>query len=122
MTAPKPLVPAELRELLTLMRDIAEPLPLPALGPDGLSAAGAWDRRRELEISRDSLVRSRLGSLVSQLAIDDDYPSVAAECLASYCQHSSEAIRQQIAEPLGYDPRLEPDGARTTSKDMEAGQ
>ncbi len=90
------LVPPELRELLTLLRDLAQPLPMPVQG-------GNWETRHDREIWRDSLLRTRIDGLVDQLSVGDRYPSVAAECLATYCQRSAEAIRAELARPLGYE-------------------
>jgi hypothetical protein len=91
------LVPPELRELLTLLDDLAQPLPMPVRG------SGGWDARHDREIWRTCMLRTRIDGLVDQLSIGDRYPSVAAECLASYCQRSAEAIRAELAKPLGYE-------------------
>jgi hypothetical protein len=107
VTARKPLVPAELPELLTLMRDLSEPLPVPARGPDGTPAGGAWQARREREIHRDALLGTRLHGLVDQIEVCDQYPSVAAGELARYCERASETIREELARPLGYEPDKE---------------
>ncbi len=92
------LVTPELRELLTLLNDLAQPLPMPVQG-------GNWEARRDREIWRTSMLRTRIDGLVDQLSVGDRYPSVAAECLASYCQRSAEAIRAELAKPLGYEAR-----------------
>jgi hypothetical protein len=99
------LVPPELRELLTLLSDLAQPLPCPVQG------SGGWDARHDREIWHTCMLRTRIDGLVDQLRVGDQYPSVAAECLASYCQRSAAAIRAELAKPLGYDadePKGEP--------------
>ncbi len=99
-------VPPELRELLTLMRDLAQPLPMPEKGTHG------WDARHDREISRHSMLSVRLDSLIDQMEIGDQYPSVAAECLSWYCTRTTEAIRRELAKPLGYEaekPQNEPE-------------
>jgi hypothetical protein len=102
VTARKPLVPPELRELLTLLADLAELLPMPANGQEG-----AWDRRSDLGIRRQSLLTVRLGALVDTFAVCDQYPSVAAESLAVECARGIKRIRECLAEPLGYEPEAQ---------------
>jgi hypothetical protein len=96
VTGRKPIVPAELRQLLALMRDLSEPLPSPARGPDGMSADGAWRPRRIRELCRDSVLRTRLYSLVAQLEIGNKYPLAGADCLAEFCQAASCAIWERF--------------------------
>jgi hypothetical protein len=112
VTARKPLVPAELRELLGLMRDLTERLPTPAKDSDGLAAAGEWDQRRDLADTRKVRLAVVLEELVGQLEMADEYPSVGGEYLARYCQRAADRLRGYLAEPLGYEP----------APDREAGQ
>jgi hypothetical protein len=87
-------VPTELRELLALLAELAEPLP-PA-------ADGNWERRRQQEGRRDSKLRVVLGFLNTTLAALDEYPTVAEAALARDCQRWAEEVRERLAEPLGY--------------------
>jgi len=93
------LVPPGLRTLLGLLAELAEFLPLPA--------DGNWDRRRDVERSRASLLTSRLRMLDDQLAVCELYPDVGEQELAAYCQRSAQVIRAELAEPLGYQARTE---------------
>lgn len=113
MTARKPLVPEELRELLTLMRDLSESLPIPAT-----SADGAWDARRKRGNRRASVLCTRLHTLAVELEMADKYPSVAAAGLTRYCERTSADIREELARPLGYEPWTE----KETDTEKEAGQ
>ena len=99
-------VPAELRELLGLLAELAEPLPS--------AADGNWGRRREVQDRRDSKLRVTLGFLSTTLAALDKYPTVAEAALARDCCRWSEQVRERLAEPLGYEPQAEPaeDGAK----------
>lgn len=99
MSARRALVPPELRELLDLLGELAEPLPDAKAG-----SADGWTRRRDLEDSRSVLLRVKVSSLADQLRICDKYPGVAAETLASHCRIAAEAVREHLAKPLGYEP------------------
>jgi hypothetical protein len=101
VTARKPLVPPDLRELIGLMRDLSEVLPIPAGGVD--SAREAW-QARERRSSRASLLRAHLHSAAVQLELGPQYPHVEADMLTRDCQRSIAAIRQELAKPLGYEP------------------
>ena len=94
-------VPAELRELLEVLADLTEPLPR--------AADGNWNRRREAEGRRESMLRVTIGSLVSTLRIHDQFPGVAGKLLAQDCKRWTEVARERLAEPLGYEPEPEPD-------------
>ena len=97
-------VPAGLRELLEVLAELAEILPVPA--------DHNWDRRGDLEIRRHSMLSSRLEMLVDQIKSGDEYPGVAADLLTSYCQRSVKAVRAELAKPLGYEPEPGQDGAK----------
>jgi hypothetical protein len=87
-------VPPELRELLGLLAALSEMLPHPA--------DHNWDRRREVENERHSLLASRLSMLDDQLATCALYPNVAGDLLSGFCQRSIKVIRAKLVEPLGY--------------------
>jgi hypothetical protein len=102
VTARKPLVPPDLRELIGLMRDLSVALPIPAGGVD--SAREAWQAREERRSSRASVLRAYLHSVAVQLELGPQYPHVEADMLTRDCQRSIAAIRQELAKPLGYEP------------------
>jgi hypothetical protein len=91
----------QLRELLGLLGQLAEPLPYPA-------SVGDYPRRRELEDRRHVLLQAKAVSLADQLSVCDRYPAVAAECLARYCETAAEAVRRQLAVSLDYEPEAGP--------------
>jgi hypothetical protein len=94
----KPIVPPELREVLTLMHELTESLPMPEKGANG------WDARHDREIWRQATLKAHLGTLVSQLESCEKYPSVAEQGLLNCCQQSVKTIREELAKPLGYEP------------------
>ena len=103
MTArkPAPLVPPEMRELLGLLGELAQQLPMPA--------DRNWDRRDDVRVHRLITLDIRIASLLDQLRICDLYPSIDAKLLADHCRQSAKAIRAILAEPLGYEPKPEPE-------------
>ena len=98
-------VPTELRELLGLLAELAH-TPRPADWRDG------YDRFREVQMHRRALLEVRLITLADELEINDKYPSVAAERLASHCERAVQTCRERLAEPLGYEPEPGQDGAK----------
>jgi hypothetical protein len=102
MTAPGPLVPPKLRELLGLMAELGKFLPAPA--------GGDWNRRREVEGQRRSLLISRLDllSIHTRDLMDkpSKFPEIDAQSLDAFCDRSIETIRAKLAEPLGYEPNI----------------
>jgi hypothetical protein len=100
-------VPLPLREMLGLLAELAESLPIPA--------GGNWDAWRNAQNRRQSLVSSRLILLTGALKIHDKYPGspeINEKMLADFCERSIAAARQMLAEPLGYEPRPAEDGAK----------
>jgi hypothetical protein len=96
-------VPNDLRELLGLLAELAEPLPG--------AADGNWESRRKAQDRRDSKLSVTLGFLSTTLAALDKYPAVAEEELARDCRRWIGQVRERLAEPLGYEPEPE-DGAK----------
>jgi hypothetical protein len=105
MTARKPLVPPELRELLEVFAELAKLPPLPALQ---VGIHDAWRNARE---DRAAVLRVRIRALADELRIADKYPS-GAQDLAEYCTRVTASVRQELAKPLGYEPKSEPAGGR----------
>jgi hypothetical protein len=99
----KPIIPDELRDLLALMCDLAQPVPSPKA--EGRTSAD-WERRHDVQIYRRAILGARLESLIEQFEIGDKYPDVAQESLALYCERTAEAIREYLAEPLGFEPEI----------------
>jgi hypothetical protein len=89
-------VPAELREVLGLLKQLAARLPLPE--------DGNWGRYHEVDDRRDSTLRLILDSVCMQLAINDVYPEIAEMRLIDGCQRWAAMARKRLAEPLGYEP------------------
>jgi hypothetical protein len=103
-------VPTELRELLGLLAELAEMPPTPA--------GSNWDRYREVEGKRQSMVRVLLGSLNSTLTVHArvlaEHPDIAEQELGKDCRRWVSLARERLAEPLGYEPKPEAaeDGAK----------
>lgn len=97
-------VPVPLRELLGLLGQLAEWPPIPA--------DSNWASRRDAEDSRHSTLSVILSSLNDSLRVHDEvlpaHRRIAEESLARDCQHWISMARQQLAEPLGYEPQPEP--------------
>lgn len=98
MTARKPVIPAELRELLNVFAELAQLPPQPVPGP---GCYAAW---RDVRDDRAAQLRVRIRSLVDELSICDQFPGLAAEDLAEYCTRAVERVRKELARPLGYEP------------------
>ena len=108
MTARKPLVPQDLRDLLTVMRDLSVRPPLPAEERAGWhSAEGAWNRRQELATRRSEVLAACLDGLVSELGSAGRRTPAGVEELARYCRQFSDYMREELAKPLGYEPETE---------------
>jgi hypothetical protein len=88
-------VPAELRALLEVLAELSD-----TPGP----ADHNWDGYHQAQLRRRSLLNVRLTTLADELAINDKYPSVAAEQLARHCQWAIQTCREELAKPLGYEP------------------
>jgi hypothetical protein len=105
VTGRKPHVPRELAELISLMSALGQPLPLPANGPAGYAPQGSWEAREERELCRESVLGFRLHVLADELERGPQNPAVEAELLAQCCRRQAAAIREELAKPLGYEPR-----------------
>ena len=92
------LVPPGLAELLGLMSELAELLP-------AATTSAGWNQRHDVQGDRQAVLRSRLQLLHDELEFCKKYPTRAREDLASYCQRAAEAIRAELAKPLGYEPK-----------------
>jgi hypothetical protein len=88
-----------LPELLDVLAEFAQPLPSPASYAD-------YPRKVDLDATRHIILQTRLISLADQLAVGDQYPNVAAECLAAYCHRATASVRKHLAQPLGYEPEV----------------
>jgi hypothetical protein len=105
VTARKPLVPPELRELVTLVSQLMAPLPLPA-GEHGGAAAG-WEARRDAADRRSSVAGATMLGLAVTLEAADAHPEFYPEVLAGLCRRDSERVRAELAKPLGYEQRAD---------------
>jgi hypothetical protein len=94
------LVPPELRELVGLLAELAELL------PSAVTLAG-WEQRHEVQSRRGAVLASRLQILADELnsEVSKKYPAHAAEWLAECCERSVNAVRAELAKPLGYEPK-----------------
>lgn len=95
-----PPVPPELAELVGLLAELGQLLP-------SATTVFGWDQRREAEGRRMAILRSRLQILADELnsQVSKDYPEHAARWLTECCQRSAEAVRDELATPLGYEPK-----------------
>jgi hypothetical protein len=109
VTARKPFVPAALRDLLLLMDQIAAPLPIPAKDPAATGDTDPWAVREARKARRDGMLRASVIALAIEVDALTEHPSVAAELLAQYCERQSQRIREELAAPLGYEPRPQPE-------------
>jgi len=96
-------VPLPLRELIDLLAELAE-TPYPA--------DRNHKRHREVRDRRRIVLEVQLAALADQLRIGDKYPSAAAGGLARHCELRIPAIRERLAEPLGYEPEGGQDDAK----------
>jgi hypothetical protein len=99
-------VPRPLHELIGLLAELAEPPP-PCAGSD-------WDRYRELESRRGSMLRVIIGSLNSTLTVHDrvlaEHPGLGEKALGKDCARWIAKARERLAEPLGYEPQQGKEG------------
>jgi hypothetical protein len=93
------LAPPELRELIGLLAELTEMLPIPA--------DGNWKRHDEVQLGRQSLLTSRLQMLARELADLGKYPAAGEEMLIMFCERSARVIGAELAKPLGYEPKAD---------------
>jgi hypothetical protein len=99
MSAAKRIVPPELVELLMLLSELNDFLPVPA----AMDNAG-WKRRNELQDMRENTVLMITHHLAITLNSWNDNPHYK-DMFAERCQEWAGRARERLAEPLGYEPK-----------------
>jgi len=89
-------VPLPLRELLGVLAELGEHLPMPA--------DDNWERYRVVRETRLWALTGLLSGLCRDLEVGDRHPAAAETDLVTVCRLWTETARAQLAEPLGYEP------------------